>query len=140
MATDIKMLNRLRRTCRSHWEADSEIPQAIVYMGKNPEACDEIMESFRTIASEMGLRHVHLCLVNGLTDEHRKLLDRKGPRIVTLTDIDGIPEGERPDLHKEIAEGARTLVACLIHAPEECIPRLSEAWRNLQRLGQRKID
>jgi len=137
MSTDIRTLNRLRRSCSASWGADSEVPRPIVTMSANPEGCDAMMASFRTIASEMGLRHVHICLVNGLTDEHVKTLARKGPRLVTVTDIDGMPEDELPGLHARLGEGARTLVACLVHAPEENIGPIADAWRKLQDLRQR---
>lgn len=136
MAIDIKMLNRLRRTTKAHWEAEGDLPQPIVVMSKDPESCDAIMGAFRTISSEMGLRHAHLCLVNGFTDEHQKLLDRKGPRIVTIADIDGYPEEDLPSLRERVSEGSRTLIACLIYAPEEDIPQLAEAWRVLQKHRQ----
>lgn len=136
MAIDIKMLNRLRRTSKAHWEAEAENPQPIVVMSKDPEGCDAMMEAFRTIASEMGLRHAHLCLVDGFTDEHQKMLDRNGPRIVTITDIDGYPQEELSSLNEKVAKGSRTLVACLIHAPEEDIPQLAEAWRAMQKHRQ----
>lgn len=132
MSLEIRKLNQLRRTCTSHWKDESDMPRPIVTMSKDPEGCDDMMNAFRTIASEMGLRHVHLCLVDNLTAEHQEMLTRKGPRLVTITDIDGVPEDDRPGLHEKIAAGARTLVACLIHAPEEEIPTLANAWRTLQ--------
>ena len=136
MSLEIRKLNQLRRTCTSHWKDESDMPRPIVTMSKDPEGCDDMMNAFRTIASEMGLRHVHLCLVDNLTAEHQEMLRRNHGQqqfaTVTITDIDGVPEDDRPGLHEKIAAGARTLVACLIHAPEEEIPTLANAWRTLQ--------
>ena len=71
MSLEIRKLNQLRRTCTSHWKDESDMPRPIVTMSKDPEGCDDMMNAFRTIASEMGLRHVHLCLVDNLTAKDR---------------------------------------------------------------------
>lgn len=137
MGMDIRSLNALRRRVKDYWEAEADQPRAMIYLADQEGDREAVGGAFRTIASEMGLRHLRFDLANGLTEEHKAQLARKGPRIVVLTSLDGVQPDLRPALEPQVRSGARTLPVCLSFGTQEEIDRIMDAHRRLREMEAR---
>lgn len=127
MPMDVKDLNALRRRLKRVWDAKGDRPTAIIHLADEDGDREAVGAAFRTLSSEMGLRYLRFDLASGLTDEHETQLARKGPRLVVMTQIDGVPADLRPGLEERIRAGARTLPVCVIFLPAAQIETILEA-------------
>lgn len=84
---------------------------------------------FRTVASELGIRYLHFDFTGGLTPEHRAQLERRGPRLVVMSSIDGLTPEIAARIEGIVRENARTLPVCLCFVPAEKLPALQDAGR-----------
>jgi hypothetical protein len=137
MPMDIRSLNALRKRVKETWDAPGDRPRAIVHVSDEDGDRESVGGAFRTIAAEMGLRHLRFDLKDGLTGEHQAQLARKGNRLVVMTTLDGVPEDRRPALEGQIREGARTLPVCLCFGPAEEVDRLKESGRRIREHDER---
>lgn len=127
MPMDVKDLNALRRRLKRVWDAKGDRPTAIIHLSDEDGDREAVGAAFRTLASEMGLRYLRFDLASGLTDEHETQLARKGPRLVVMTHVDGVPADLRPGLEERVRAGARTLPVCVIFLPTAQIETILEA-------------
>lgn len=124
---DVKDLNALRRRLKRVWDSPGDRPTALIHLADEDGDREAVGNAFRNLSSEMGLRYLRFDLASGLTDEHVAQLTRKGPRIVVMTSIDGVPPDVRPKLEDQIRSGARTLPVCVIFLPADRIATILEA-------------
>lgn len=127
MPMDVKDLNALRRRLKRVWDAKGDRPTAIIHLADEDGDREAVGAAFRTLSSEMGLRYLRFDLASGLTDEHETQLARKGPRLVVMTQIDGVAADLRPGLEERVRAGARTLPVCVIFLPAAQIETILEA-------------
>jgi len=137
MPMDVKSLNALRKRVKDIWDAPGESPRAIIHVSDEDGDRESVGGAFRTIASEMGLRHLRFDLGSGLTGEHEAQLARKGPRIVVMTTLEGVDPDARPGLEARIRGGARTLPVCLCFGPADEVERIGAAGRRLREYEER---
>ena len=137
MSMDIKSLNALRRSVKESWEAPGERPKAIIHLSNEDGDREAVSAAFRTIASEMGLRHLSFDLQNGFSDEHKSQLLRKGPRLVVIHSIDGVAAEDRGILETAIRDGGRTVPVCICFMTAADVERIAEATSDLRRIQER---
>jgi hypothetical protein len=129
MATDVRFLNHLRRQIKAGWNVPGEAPRALIHLFPDDANIEETAAMFRTVASELGVRYLHFDFTGGLTADHRTQLERRGPRIVVMTSMDGLAPDMLPKVEKIVRENARTLPVCLCFVPADKLPGLQDAGR-----------
>lgn len=129
VATDVRFLNHLRRQIKAGWNAPGETPRALIHLFPDDANIEETAAMFRTVASELGIRYLHFDFTGGLTPEHRAQLERRGPRLVVMSSIDGLTPDIAARIEGIVRENARTLPVCLCFVPAEKLPALQDAGR-----------
>lgn len=125
---EVAELNKLRISVRSIWEIPGQRPTPLIHLVDETKNHDEALDAFKTIASELGVRHIRIDLTNGLTDEHRATLKRPAPRIVILTAIEESPPEGRGSLHDDLCANARTLPIVVGFLPADKIETIHRGW------------
>jgi hypothetical protein len=134
---DVADLNRVRRSVQAAWDHPGERPKPMIQLADEEGDRDQIGETFKTIASEMGIRYIRLDLAAGLTPDHEESLARaaRNPRLILITSIDGVPADERPTLHDRLCGGAaRTIPIVVCFLPADVIERTLEAQARLKEI------
>lgn len=134
---DVADLNRVRRSVQTAWDEPGDRPKPMIQLADEECDRDQVGETFRTIASEMGVRYIRLDLASGLTPEHEASLAKasRNPRLILITSIDGMPEDERPTLHDRLCAGAaRTLPIVICFLTAEALERTMEAQNALKKI------
>lgn len=141
MPIDVASLNAVRRRVQALWDSPGPRPRPMIQLVDEDGEREEIGDTFRTIASEMGLRYIRLDLASGLTPDHVTALAKasKQPRLILITSIDGMPVDARPSLHDSLCEGAaRTLPIVVCFLPRDVIDSTMAAAEELRKIEARR--
>lgn len=132
---EVAELNQLRRNVTRLWNEPGERPTPMIHLSDEDGDREGVGEAFRTIASELGIRHMRLDLSTGLSPNHVEALGKaaRNPRLIVITNIEGLPPEERPKLHDMLcADAKRTLPVVVSFGPADEIRKVREGWESLQ--------
>jgi hypothetical protein len=120
---------RLKAQIVRNWEAAVDRPNPIVVLIK---AERDIVEELRQIARQLDIAFIRLQLSQTVTPDHHMQLMVDKPRLVAITGLETLTNGERDSLVRLLNKGPRTFAMTWCVVEPERVSRITRAWHEIK--------